>query len=122
LFEVKSGGTMDLRESRFYYAGQDMNFAVFSDYPCRVRYVESIPLPIIQTPVEVYAIEPAAHSHWIVVQQRNDGKTSLKFFVRVRDGETFRENESHELPKHLKEHILQRLPKSSEDGERPRAA
>ena len=92
---------MDLRESRFYYAGQDMNFAVFSDYPCRVR---------------------AAHSQWIVVQQRNDGKSRLKFFVRVREGETFRENESHELPKHLKEQILQRLPKASEDGERPRAA
>ena len=113
---------MDLRESKFYYAGHDMNFAVFSDYPCRVRYVESIRLPLGQTPVEVYSIEPAVHNQWIVVQQRNDGKSRLKFFVRVREGETFRENESHELPKHLKEQILQRLPKASEDGERPRAA
>src|SRR5438552_10497346 len=48
----RSGGTMDLRESKFYYAGHDMNFAVFSDYPCRVRYVESIRLPIGQAPVE----------------------------------------------------------------------
>ena len=113
---------MDLRESKFDYAGHDMNFAVFSDHPCRVRYVERIRLPIGETSVEVYGIEPGANSQWIVVQQRSDGKTSLKFFVRSRDRETFLENESHELPKHLKEHILQRLPKSSEDGERPRAA
>jgi len=119
---AKSGGIMDLRESKFYYAGHDMNFAVFSDYPCRVRYVESIRLPIGQTPVEVYSIEPAVHNQWIVVQQRSDGKTSLKFFVRSRDRETFLENESHELPKHLKEHILLRIPKSSEKSERPWAA
>ena len=28
---------MDLRESKFYYAGDDLNFAGFSDYPCRAR-------------------------------------------------------------------------------------
>jgi hypothetical protein len=36
---------MDLKESKFHYAGQDMNFVVFSDYPCQVRYVGSIRLP-----------------------------------------------------------------------------
>jgi hypothetical protein len=86
---VKSGGAMDLRESKFYYAGHDINFAVFSDHPCRVRYVERIRLPIGETSVEVYGIEPGANSQWIVVQQRNDGKGSLKFFVR--GGEIFRE-------------------------------
>jgi len=111
---------MDLRESKFYYAGHDMNFAVFSDHPCRVRYVERIRLPIGETSVEVYGIEPGANSQWIVVQQRNDGKGSLKFFVR--GGEIFRETPFHDLPKHLKEGILQRVPKSSGTSERPWAA
>jgi hypothetical protein len=111
---------MNLNESKFYYAGQDMNFAVFSDYPCRVRYVESIPLPINQAPVEVYAIEPAANGQWIVVEQRNDGESSLKFFLR--EGEVFRENQSHNLPRHLKEQILQRVPKSPWSSERSWAA
>ena len=108
---------MDVTESKFYYAGPDMNFAVFSDYPCRARFVESITLPISFAPVEVYTIEPGASSHWIVVQQRNDGKSSLRFFVR--DGETFRENQSHDLPKQLKKDMLQRIPKSAANGERP---
>jgi hypothetical protein len=116
----RSGGIMDLKESKFYYAGHDMNFAVFSDYPCRVKYVDSIPLPISQAPVEVYAIEPAADSQWIVVQQSNDGKTSLKFYLR--EGEIFHENESGDLPQHLKEHILQRIPKSPGSSERSWAA
>jgi hypothetical protein len=102
---------MDLRESKFYYAGQDLNFVVFSDFPCRARFVESITLPISYAPVEVYSIEPGASSQWIVVQQRNDGKSSLRFFVR--DGETFRENESHDLPKQLRGEMLQHLPKSA---------
>lgn len=108
---------MDVRESKFYYAGYDMNFAVFSDYPCRATFVESITLPISYAPVEVYTIEPGANSHWIVVQQRNDGKSRLRFFVR--DGETFRENQSHDLPQQLKEDILQRIPKSSAYRENP---
>jgi hypothetical protein len=111
---------MDLRESKFYYAGQDMNFAVFSDTPCRVRYVESIPLPIVQTPVEVYTIEPAANSEWIVVDQRNDGKSSLKFFLR--QGDEFREHRSHDLPQPVKQQILRRVPKSPWNSERSWAA
>lgn len=111
---------MDLRESKFYYAGHDMNFAVFSDYPCRATYVESIPLPISEAPVEVYAIEPGANSQWIVVQQRNDGHSRLKFFVK--EGGTFRENSSRDLPKHLKEPILQLVLKLSRNSEHHRAA
>jgi len=55
---------MDLKESKFHYAGQDMNFVVFSDYPCRVRYVGSIRLPINLAPVEIYTIEPAPNGQW----------------------------------------------------------
>jgi len=111
---------MDLNESKFYYAGEDMNFAVFSDCPCRVRYVESIRLPIGLAPVEIYTIEPAANGQWIVVEQKNDGKSSLKFFLR--EGEVFRENQLHNLPPHLKEQIMQRIPKSPWKSERSRAA
>ena len=55
---------MDLKESKFYYAGQDMNFVVFSDYPCQLRYVGSIRLPINLAPVEIYTIEPASNGQW----------------------------------------------------------
>jgi hypothetical protein len=58
---------MDLRESKFYCAGAELNFVVFSDHPCRVRYLDSIPLPMSQS-VSVYAIEPAADSQWVVVE------------------------------------------------------
>jgi hypothetical protein len=111
---------MDLRESKFYYAGHDMNFAVFSDYPCRVRYVESIPLPISQAPFEVYAIDPAANSQWVMVQESNDGKSRVKFFLR--EGEVFREHHSHDLPEHLKEGILRCLPMLSGNNQRSWAA
>jgi hypothetical protein len=111
---------MDLKESKFYYAGEDMNFAVLSDYPCRVRHVESIPLPITQTPVEVYVIEPAVNGEWIMVDQRNEGKSSLKFFLRER--EEFRQHPSHELPRPVKRQILQRVTKSPWNRERPWAA
>ena len=104
------GGTMDLKESKFYYAGHDMNFAVFSDYPCRVKYVDSIRLPIDLAPVEIYTIEPASNGQWVVVEQWNESESSLKLFLR--EGEVFRENQSHNLPLHLKEQIMQRVPKS----------
>ena len=71
---------MDLKESKFYYAGHDMNFAVFSDYPCRVRYVDSISLPIDLAPVEIYTIEPASNGQWVVVDQKNEGKAVLSSF------------------------------------------
>jgi hypothetical protein len=111
---------MDLKESKFYYGGQDMNFAVFSDYPCRVRYVESIPLPINQAPIEVYFIEPAANGQWVVVEQRNEGRSSRRFFLK--EGEVFRENQSDDVPGHLREQILQRVPKSPGNSERSWAA
>lgn len=34
---------MDVRESKFYYAGHDMNFAVFSDYPVRRDSSRALP-------------------------------------------------------------------------------
>ena len=39
-----------------------MNFAVFSDDPCRVSYVESIAIPLGQTQVQLYGIKPGARN------------------------------------------------------------
>jgi hypothetical protein len=100
---------MELRDFKFYYGGQEMNFAVFSDDPCRTRYLESIPLPIAQTRVDVYEIEPGAKTQWILVKQKDGDKDNLKLFIRK--GEKFLENESQTLPKELKKKILKRFPK-----------
>ena len=99
---------MELRNCKFYYGGQEMNFAVFSDDPCCARYLESIPLPIAQTRVDVYEIEPGNKTQWIVVQQKDGDKDNFKLFVRK--GEKFVENETHSLPNELKIKILQRSP------------
>jgi non-ribosomal peptide synthetase component E (peptide arylation enzyme) len=100
---------MELRECKFYYAGHEMNFAVFSDDPCRARYLESIPLPIIQTKVDVYEIEPGANTQWVAIQQKDGDKTQLKLFVRK--GEKFSESQAQHLPKELKKKIMQRFPR-----------
>jgi len=100
---------MELRECKFYYGGQEMNFAVFSDGPCRARYLESIPLPIAQTRVDVYEIEPGAKTQWILVRQKDGDKDNIKLFVKR--GEKFLENAAQPLPKELRTKILQRFPK-----------
>jgi hypothetical protein len=100
---------MELRECKFYYGGQEMNFAVFSDDPCRTRYLESIPLPIAQTRVDVYEIEPGAKTQWIVVRQKDGERDNLKLFIRV--GDRFLENEAQTLSKDLRKKIIQRFPK-----------
>jgi len=111
---------MELRECKFYYAGHEMNFAVFSDDPCRARYLESIPLPIIQTKVDVYEIEPGANTQWVVVQQKDGDKNHLKLFVKK--GEKFLENQTQHLSKELKKKIMQRFPKLIAEFQPPLAA
>ena len=110
---------MELRNCKFYYGGQEMNFAVFSDDPCCARYLESIPLPIAQTRVDVYEIEPGNKTQWIVVQQKDGDKDNFKLFVRK--GEKFVENETHSLPNELKIKIVQRFPKLTSEFQ-PRLA
>ena len=98
---------MDLRESKFYHAGDDLNFAVFSDYPCQVRYLESIPLPMSQNPVSVYSIEPATNSQWIVVQEKHEKASRQRFFVR--SGATFLEDNRRSLPESIRKQLQQRI-------------
>ena len=41
----RPGETMDLTGSAFFHSGYYVSFSVLSDYPCHVRYVESIAVP-----------------------------------------------------------------------------
>jgi hypothetical protein len=100
---------MDLRQSKFYSAGPELNFAVFSDHPCRVRYLDSIPLPMGQSPVTVYTIEPAASSQWVVVEEKDEETSRLRLFVR--SGTTFREDDRSHLPESVQKQLQQRIPR-----------
>lgn len=101
---------MELSQCRFYLAGEDMNFAVYSDDLCRSKYLESIRLlPIGNMKVHVYEVEPGAHSEWVAVTQREGRRSCFKLFVR--NGERFVENQTQELPQDLKKKIVERFPK-----------
>jgi len=100
---------MELRQCKFYHAGQEMNFAIFSDDPCRIRYLHSIPLPIGPTQVDVYEIEPGAKTQWIIAKQVDGNKRALKVFIR--DGEAFLESQFQNLAVAVKRKIVQRFPK-----------
>ena len=99
---------MELQHHKFGYAGNDMNFAVFSDDPCRISYVESIPIPLGHTQVELYGIEPGARTNWIVVKQLDGHKATLKVFLR--QNEKFLENQIDDLPQEARSQIMQRFP------------
>ena len=100
---------MELRGCSFYHAAQEMNFAIFSDDPCLIRYMRSIPLPIGPTQVDVYEIEPGAKTQWIVVKHVDGNQSALQIFIR--DGETFLENQFQNLPDEVKRKIAHRFPK-----------
>lgn len=85
-----------------------MNFAVFSDDPCHVSYVKSVPIPIGHTKVELYEIEPGARTRWIVVKQVDGYKNSVKVFLR--QNERFLENSMDQLSRETKKQIMQRFP------------
>ena len=111
---------MELQQYKFCYAGSGMNFAVFADDPCRIRYVKSIPIPIGYTQVELYEIEPGARTRWIVVKEINGHKTTLKVFLR--QGKKFLENSMVDLSQKTKNQIMQRFPKLAAEPNRQMAA
>jgi hypothetical protein len=92
-----------------------MNFAVFSDDPCHIKYVESIAIPIGHTQVELYGIEPGARTQWIVVKQLDGNKATFKVFLR--HNERFLENEIDSLPQETRSQIMQRFPQSGSGTE-----
>jgi hypothetical protein len=108
---------MELQHHKFGYAGKDMNFAVFSDDPCRVSYVESIAIPIGHSKVELYGIEPGARTKWIVVKQLDGHKATLKVFLR--QNEKFLENQIDDLPRETRSQIMRRFPKLAADEKSP---
>src|SRR5882724_1373561 len=99
---------MELQQYKFCYAGNGMNFAVFSDSPCRISYVKSVPIPIGPSQVELYEIEPGARSQWIVVKQVDGHKNTLKVFLR--ENEKFLEHSMDQLSRETKKQIMQRFP------------
>ena len=111
---------MDLRNCKFYYGGEEMNFSVFSDSPCRARYIESIPTPLTEAQVDVYDIEPGNNSQWVVIQQKEGEERRLKLFIRL--GNEFLENPALLIPPDLKQNIVLRFPVLSAGFEPPMAA
>ena len=107
-FEHEGGRIMELQHHKFGYSGNVMNFAVFSDDPCHIKYLDSIPIPIGHTQVQLYGIEPGARTKWIVVKQLDGHKATLKVFLRNK--ETFLESEIDSLPLETRSQITQRFP------------
>ena len=111
---------MDLRNCKFYHGGEEMNFSVFSDSPCRTLYIESIPTPLTESKVDVYGIEPGNSTQWIVIQQKEGEEYKLKLFLRI--GNEFLENQTQQIPVDLKRNIVLRFPILSSGFEPPMAA
>jgi len=103
----RPGETMDLTGSAFFHSGYYTSFSVLSDYPCHVRYVESIAVPLDRTQVDVYAIDPAPGSRWVVVQQREGERSRLMFYVRK--GKAFPRQPLGRIPVRLRREILQQV-------------
>ena len=99
---------MELQQYKFCYAGNGMNFSVFSDSPCRISYLKSVPIPIGPSQVELYEIEPGARTQWIVVKQVDGYKNTLKVFLREND--KFLENSMDQISRETKKQIMQRFP------------
>lgn len=72
---------MDLSECMFFRSGKDVNFSVFSDDISCSRFLRTVPLPI-GGDVDVYEIEPGPKSNWILIRQTENGKETLRWFVR----------------------------------------
>jgi hypothetical protein len=100
---------VELSQCKFYYAGELLNFVVFSDYPCRARYRDRIRLlPISASEVYVYELEPGQASQWVLVQQSEGAKKRLQIFLR--QGDRFLELKPEELSAEVRAQILRRYP------------
>ena len=105
--KVESGGAMDLTKSTFPHSGDYTSFTVFADYPCHVRFVKSLSVFPGDDPVEIYAIDPAPYSRWVVVQQRRGERRHSVFYVRT--CEAFPEKAPNRIPLDLRREILVRI-------------
>jgi hypothetical protein len=106
--EIKGRYAMELANARFFWSGEEMQFAVFSDDICRARFLERIPLPLIRREVEMYDIEPGKNAHWVLVQQTDGEKQRMKYFARR--GKRFVEGSLKKLPLKVRRAVHNRIP------------
>jgi len=100
---------MTLSDYRFYCCGSELNFSMFSDVVCRARYLDSIEMTLLsEVRVDVYTIEPAATSRWLVVRHTEDEGIAFKCFVR--QGDNFVEVEEQLLPSQIRAEITRLFP------------
>jgi hypothetical protein len=111
---------MDLSNCKFFHAGEEISFSIFSDSPCRARYIDSISTPLTDTKVEVYEIHPGYNTQWLVILQREGEVRRIRVFVRK--GNEFVENPAEKLPTEFKRRIALRFPILSMALELPLAA
>jgi hypothetical protein len=95
---------MELSDCKFYHGGDEMNFSILSDSPCRTRYIDSIPTPMTEAQVEVYSIEPGCRTQWVAVQLKNGETRDLKVFTR--QSELFLEGGMDQLPADARKRIM----------------
>jgi len=100
---------MELKDCKFYHGVEGLNFAVFSDSACHTKFLESIQLPLAQTSVEVYGIEPGVKSQWVVVRQVVEKQDSVKLYLRLRG--SFFEEDHQDLSGELRTEIEQKFPR-----------
>lgn len=111
---------MELRDCKFFYGGQEMSFSVFSNDPCRARYLDSISVPLVQTRVDVYRIEPGPKTRWVLIRQKDEDKDRFRLFVR--QGDRLVESREQALSKELRDEIFGRFPNLTGEFHPPLAA
>lgn len=100
---------MTLNDCRFYCCGSELNFSVFSNVVCRALYLDSIQMTLVgDGRVDVYAIEPAEGSRWIVIRHTEGDGMVCKWFLR--EGETFIERKEEDLPKQVTAEVYRMFP------------
>jgi hypothetical protein len=100
---------MTLSDCRFYCCGNELNFSMFSNVVCRARYLESIQMTLVgEGRVDVYAIEPAPASRWIVVRHTEGDGMVCRWFVR--EGEMFLERNQADLPQQIRAEVFHLFP------------
>lgn len=100
---------MTLSDCRFYCCGNELNFSMFSNVVCRARYLDSIQMTLVgEGRVDVYAIEPAAASRWIVIRHTEGDGMVCKWFVR--EGDTFLEKKEEDLSQQIRAEVCRLFP------------
>src|SRR4029079_11101424 len=107
--QTRQEGTMNLSDCRFYCCGNELNFSMFSNVVCRARYLESIEMTLVgEGREDVYTVEPAPASRWIVIRHTEGDGMVCKWFVR--EGERFLERNQADLPQQIRAEVFHSFP------------